>query len=220
LDAPPVDGEDGILDFPFSVPPVCADMDGDGDDDLVVVDPSSGGVAVYFDLDAPVPAPGRVLLIGGMCLAAWVGDYDSDGRADLALLRARKPGLAGQLKVLQRGLLSVEALLYPGQADGTLPTSPRARKKLDIEIRIGIQNQVRAAAFTSVCVPRPGPALIVGREDGTLERLPFGDGDGSPIGKIPAGRASDAFRAVPVGGGIAFGWLCPGDARVVWLKDG
>ena len=219
LDAPPVDGEDGILDFPFSVPPVCADLDGDGDDDLVVIDPSAGAVAVYTDLDASAPAPARVLLVDGLCLAAWVGDYDMDGRVDLVLLRARKPGLAGQLKVLQRGLLSAEALLYPGAADGTLPASPGSRRKLDVEIRIGIRNEAREAEFTSMCVPRPGPVLLVGRGDGTLARVPFGDGEAIPVGLIPEGAAVDAFRVVTCGGGVAFGWQSSGSARVVWLKD-
>ncbi len=218
LSPPPTDREEGILEFPFSVPPVCADLDGDGRDELVFVDPSAGSATVYWDPEGAAPTPGRVILVDGLCLAAWAGEFDGDGRNDLMLLRARKPGLAGQLKVLSRGVLSAEAMFYPGLADGTLATSPRSRCKVDLGLRIGIRNEVREAAFTTLCVPRPGPALVVSDVEGTLQRRSF-DGDApTALGELPAGEALDAFRVIPWADGIALRWRTPADERVVWLK--
>ena len=218
LMAPPRDDEIGILEFPFSVPPVMGDLDGDGADDLVVVDPSAGSAAVYRQLADPAPGPTRVILVSGLCLAAWVDDFDDDGQPDLGLLRARKPGFAGQLKILKEGLLNAEFLLYPGVPGEGLPKSPRLRVKVEVGIAIGIENETREAAFTSMCVPRSG-GLLASTPTGALMRYPWTGGDPVEVGVLPAGRALEAFVGHAVGNGCAFGWSDAGADRVVWVKD-
>lgn len=218
LAPPPWDDEQGILDFPFAVPPLVADVGGDDDLDLVLVDPSAGSVALYLDLDAPRPEPTRLILVDGLCLGAWAGDFDGDGRVDLGLLRARKPGLPGQVRILTEGTMTVEFLLYPGEQGGTLPKSPTVRLKLEIGIDIGIRNEVREAAFSSLCVPRRG-GLIVTTGESVVRRLPFDGGDPVQVGALPTGRPLSPFRVEDIGAGFAFGWGGESAERVVWIKD-
>ncbi|MAG57217.1 MAG: hypothetical protein CMJ83_13065 [Planctomycetes bacterium] len=220
LQRPPFDDIDGILDFPFDMAPLCRDLDGNGKDDLLVADPSAGAVALYLDLDAETPKPTRVLLVDGLLLAAWADDFDGDGRTDLVLLRATKPGLAGQIKVIQQGLITTETLFYPGLAtDGPFPKSPKHRRKLELAIAIGVQNEIRQAAFPALLVPMPGPSLLYVAPDGTTRRLSLEDDTNAELRRIPAGESLDGFHAVRSGDGVAFAWVLGRGGRVYWVKD-
>ena len=221
LRKPPLDDEEGILGFPYSAAPAAGDLNGDGHDDLVVIDPSAGSVALYLDLLAAEPKPSRVMLVDGLCIEVHVGDGDGDGRDDLFLLRAQAPGLLGQLRVVQENRLAVEALFYRGRADGTLSASPDHRRRFDLPLRIGIDNELRSVARPGVLLWTRGPALCLVDPDGLLRRLSLEEhGDESEVARLPEGRSLPGATRVRCGAGHVFGWRTPGDDRVYWVPDG
>lgn len=214
----PFDEEPGILEFPHAIPPRVADLDGDGDEDLLICDPSAGCAFLYTDLDADRPEVSRLIRLSGLLLHAWVQDLDADGRQDLLLLKLPPLGLGAQLAVLQKERVRAEALFYPGQAGG-FPNSPTLRLALEIPLRISVQNELRQAEMPALVAPLPGPRLLVARPATPLELYTF-EGEDPKLGKrLPKGRAKHPFRLVPLRGDYhAFAWESPTEDRVLRVR--
>lgn len=220
LKPPPGDAIDGIMDFPHAIPPLVADLDGKGGDDLVLCDPSAGAAAVYSDFDAEEPGPSRVILVGGVLLWAWSGDFDADGRADLVLLKLPKLSLAAQLRIVSDGRMRADLLFYPGRTGEGLPDSPSRRRAVDLPIRIGIANELRTVKLPALLAPLPGPAILSILPDGRAALLPFDeDGKEKTLHTLPAGESLEPFSVhALLDGAFAFGWATSADARVYSVR--
>jgi hypothetical protein len=218
LAPPPFDDEPGILEFPWDVPPLVGDLDGRKGEEILLVDPSSGTIAIYDDPDQPHPEPGRILLVNGLVLAAWIGPFASDDSRDLCVLRAPLPGLTGQIRVVQKGLLAAEVLLWRGEG-GVFPRSPTHRLRLDLPLDIGIRNEVRTARFPSLFLPLPDARVLLASPTGDLRVRSLTDADDDrPLGSLPPGRSLAPFDLIPFNGGYAFGWESGSGGRVFFVR--
>jgi hypothetical protein len=215
LEEAPVDSKEGILDIPYAVPPLMANLDGKGGEDLLLTDPSSGTLVLYRDLDAKGPVISRVIKPGGLILYTWARDLDGDSIPDVTILRLPPMNPLLQLRVIRQGAARGELMVYRGRSTGPA-ASPDHRRDVEVPLRVGIRNGVREARLPMVLVPLRGPAALMVDSSGSLYHLDIaGEGDPTRVGTVPPGRSAAPFRGVDLPGGrVLFSWRTESDVRL------
>ncbi|MEZ6196182.1 MAG: FG-GAP-like repeat-containing protein [Planctomycetota bacterium] len=169
--------EHKILDFDVAVPPIAADLDRDGRPDLLGFDPGRGLVLWYRGAKRgegdEAPEPDQVLRVDGWILRAWVGDFDGDGRDDLALLQVPQLGLLEQVAVIKSGELPVRFDVRLLTAEGGFDETARHPLRADLPISLSLTRSGRRI------LPRLPvlPAVAPGRKPG----LVFPDDEGRAV---------------------------------------
>lgn len=210
LPAPPGDGEDGILGFPYEIPPLLGRFGPGGSPMLLLCDPSAGSAALLGDPFAADPPRPRIWLAGGLLLAAWA--VPGEGGDGLVLLRASRPALLDQLRIIESGSLRAEALFYPRASDGTYPASPAHRIPVPLDLSISIRNEVRRGRFLSLAHPFSGGMLRLGSDGSWALLSPGGE---TSEGKIRPGEPPSPFAAFLRSGCIHVHWRSPDACRIL-----
>ena len=209
------DDEDGIMGFPYDIAPCVGDLDGDGQDDLVVCDPSAGFATVLAGLDRETPDV-RVLRVAGAIGGAWLGDLDGDGFDDLTLLRLPPLNLLVQLRIVRSGRVDGELLVWRGGPEG-ISRSPTWRRSLPLPLEVGIVGGLKRARLPAAVVPVPGPAFIVVTPDGAATRWLPGEAGPESLGSLPPGTVALSDPPLILGDRLIITWRTADDTRVVAL---
>ena len=193
-----------IIDFEHPVEPLVSDADGDGESDLVIVEPGSGSLLYYRGagrkIDAEPRDPDQVFRLAGWLLWRWLIDADGDGKDELYLLSIPKLGLLQQLGVIRKGSLPVLLGRHVQDEDGNFGSAPAERLRLDLPVIIAISRTQREFRFRAPVMPLLGDDglswLLPGEDGGIGLRASSKTSFGKEIAKLPIELdAGEAFEA-------------------------
>jgi hypothetical protein len=130
--------EKGRFQFDYQLPTRFADIDGDGLTDVIAT--HIGRATTYVFKGRPgggadLARPQSILKFKGVTFVNFLVDLDRDGKQDLVLARADRPGVLDILKILITKEVPVEINFFFGRAgDIPYPPEPDYRREIDIPI--------------------------------------------------------------------------------------
>ncbi len=160
--------EEGRFKLDFRLPIRFADIDGDGLTDVIATHIGRGSTVVFKGRKdrKDFETPDVILKVPGVTVLDFLLDLDRDGKQDLILVRADRPGLWDILQVLITKEVPVEVLFF--YADGSasvFPRTPDHRRDIDIPLLFSSASRGLPKAGTSAVVTPRGDFDGDGRND-------------------------------------------------------
>jgi hypothetical protein len=205
-----------IEGFEHVVPPLFADVDGDGVPDLVRADAAKGDVAVQTGLDGDSQPPPLVILLNGPVLSMDAADVTGDGKSELVIARLPELTPIQQLMILTESKVTATLLAYAPGRPGSSAAAPVATAAVPIGVKVAVADDRRRAEIQDVVAVQSGRVLIA-RPGRPLRVQDLASGKSVERGVVPEGRWVDPLRPVRAGGKIYAVLAAGGRMRLVEL---
>jgi hypothetical protein len=178
--------------FSYELPPLLADLNGDGVTDIVSIYPGRGKAYVYRNRKDLVAerTPDQTRAVDGWLTHYWLEDINGDGRKDLILSAVEKFGVVGGLRILVNKEVELQLLVYLTGEDGLPAKQADYRKTITVPFSVSLSRT--NASLTLPFDPFFGADLTADGSNDLLVKT-----DAETLG-IFAGSAETVFTEEPV----------------------